>query len=388
MTVLPAGSELGVLGGGQLGRMFVMAAHRLGYRVAVLADSENSPAGQLADREVVADLGDAEAVAGFAKSVAAVTFETEALTPAVLAAAAEVGCVSPAAHVLEITGDRLRQRRFLDALGIPVSPHAIITDGPDVDRVAALPLFPAFVKRAREGYDGRGQLELCSPDGLRQAWEELGGPPALVEKAVDVAVEFSVIVVRNRSGQVAVYEPIRNKHRLGVLRSSSCPAALPVTVESHARAIATQIAEKLALEGVLCVEFFLDAAGAVLVNELAARPHNSGHLTIQAFESSQFEQQVRVLAGLPLGGTRLVHPAAMVNLFGGVPGAEAAEELGSGAVLYRYGKSPRPGRKAGHITAVAETAEAALSTALALAARFELADTPARACETMPEIRA
>ena len=369
MTKVPHGAEIGVLGGGQLGRMFVAAAHRLGYRVAVYAPERGSPAGVCADREVVGDLSDVAAVRKFATSVAALTYETEAIQPAILDAAAVLVPVRPGPEVLRWTSDRMAQRELCAELGLPVADYRAIRTPDDVAAAASEPLFPGFLKRCREGYDGRGQLGLCCHEGLAEAWELMGRAPALLERSVDGATEFSVLVARGHDGETVVYDPIRNVHVGGVLRLSSWPAMLSDRVVAEAGDIARAIASRVGLCGVLCVELFLDSSGTLLVNEFAARPHNSGHLTIEACETSQFEQQVRALAGLPLGSGQFLRPAAMANLFGEVGTGPAVEPAGCGAFVHRYGKRGYPGRKTGHVTAVAGTVEGAIATALRVAGR-------------------
>ncbi len=367
MSEIPRGAVLGVLGGGQLGRMFVIAAQRLGYRVAVLAASPGSPAGQLADLETCGNLDSVATVLAFAESVSGLTFENEHFHPATLRAAAGVTVVRPQAAVLRRTGDRLEQRAFLAEVGADVAPFAAIREPADLVRAASLGIFPAYLKTARNGYDGRGQVEVgCFREAV-EAWQRFGRAPAILEKRIELQAEFSVIVARSGPGETAVYDPIRNVHRDGILDASTCPAGLSAEAERTGRESALRIAERLDLEGVLCVEFFLDECDRVLVNEIAARPHNSGHLTIEASETSQFEQQVRVLAGLPLGSARLVSAAAMVNIFQSVPsGSRPVEEVTPGVFLHRYGKEPRAGRKVGHITALRRANGSALGRALAL----------------------
>lgn len=373
MNQIPPGAMLGVLGGGQLGRMFVIAAHRLGYRVAVLSLSPGSPAGQLADAEICGDLNDPASVVAFARSVSALTFENEHFDPAVLAAASEATVVRPQAAVLRYTQDRLEQRNLLNELGSAVAPFAAIRRPADLAPAASAGIFPAFLKTARNGYDGRGQVEVTSIRAAFEAWERFGRVPAILEKRIELQAEFSVIVARTASGETALYEPIRNVHLEGVLDTSTCPAGLLPQTARLGQETAARIAQAVELEGVLCVEFFLDEFDRVLVNEIAARPHNSGHLTIEACEASQFEQQVRVLTGGPLGNTRLIAPAAMVNLLGAAPpGCTPVEEVASSVYLHRYGKESRYLRKVGHITALGSANGSALLRALAIRAEFAL----------------
>lgn len=357
--ILP-GATLGVLGSGQLGRMFALAARSMGYRVHTFSPEPDSPTGQVADLEVVADYHDLEAVRAFARGVAVVTFEFENVPAATAQAAAEYTPVRPAGAVLHTTQHRLREKTFLASAGFPVTPFRSVHSAEEL-REAVLALgTPAVLKTAGFGYDGKGQVKIASPDDVEQAWRALGNQDALLEAFVDFEREVSVVAARGLDGSFAHFGVIENAHRNHILDVSVAPPDLPPEVSASAVAIARGIFEALDVVGVLCVEFFLTRAGTLLVNELAPRPHNSGHLTIDACVTSQFEQQVRAVCGLPLGSTEQLRPAAMANLLGevwqaGEPDWAAACAV-PGVKLHLYGKQQaRPGRKMGHLTALAGT---------------------------------
>jgi 5-(carboxyamino)imidazole ribonucleotide synthase len=355
--ILP-GATLGVFGSGQLGRMFALAARRMGYRVAVYSDDRSAsptPAGQIADQDVVADYDHPTMVTLFARGVAAATIEFENVPVATLRQAAETGlAVRPGPGVAEVAQHRAREKRLFASLGLPTVRWS---DRPLPEAVDEVGL-PALAKTATLGYDGRGQWRIDARPDLAAV---PGGVELLVEERVDLAAECSVIVARGADGELVTYPVIENHHRGGILDWSTAPADLPAPVTEAATGAARAVAEALELVGVACVELFVTEDGRVLANELAPRPHNSGHLTIEASATSQFEQQVRALCGLPLGATRLHRPAAMVNLLGelwadGEPDWAAALRV-PGARLHLYGKAkPRPGRKMGHLTVMADTA--------------------------------
>jgi 5-(carboxyamino)imidazole ribonucleotide synthase len=362
MSELPPSSLIGVLGGGQLGRFLVQAGHELGFRLAVLDPSPDCPAGKLADFKVTAGLDERAVVRQFARAVPVLTYETEALSAATMQEAEVQTTVAPGASVFRVTSDRLEQRTLLSRLRIPTPAFRALRDAEDLS--PAHDLFPARLKVARNGFDGRGQLPLRSRSELRGGWEQVGRVPAILERNIELTGEFSIIVARSRHGDMRTYEPIRNVHRDGILRYSLWPAGLDEAQEAIANVVAVSIAEALDVVGLLCVEFFINSSGRVLVNEFASRPHNSGHLTIEAAETSQFSQHIRAVTGMPLASPRMTSPAAMVNLLGiHLPGPPV-EEIAPGVFLHRYGKLPRPNRKVGHITALAETSAAALVLAL------------------------
>jgi 5-(carboxyamino)imidazole ribonucleotide synthase len=374
--ILP-GAVLGMMGGGQLGRMFVEAARRMGYRVHVYGPTAGDPAMQATDLHTVAPYDDADAVERFARAVEVVTFEFENVPAEATSRAALHAPVRPGGGILATTQDRIREKAFLSGHGFPVTRHVAVA-GPDgLDGALAEVGGPAILKTAAWGYDGRGQLSIDGRDGSRAgARELLEAGPGMLEARVDFELECSVVVARGLDGDVRTFGPIRNLHRDHILDVSSAPADLPLEVEREARAIAEGVAEQLELVGVLCVELFGLADGRLLVNELAPRPHNSGHLTIEGCTVSQFEQQVRAVCGLPLGDMTPVAPAAMVNLLGDLwSGGEPAwtEVLASpGVHLHLYGKRhPRLRRKMGHLTALGASATAARETVVAARERLE-----------------
>ena len=360
------GATLGVIGGGQLGAMFAMAAKRLGYRVEAVSDVADCPAAHHADRVHVVSYADAPALARIARGLAAVTFEFENVpVDAARAMAAVIPC-RPAPEVLFTTQDRSREKAFLTTHGFACAPHRVVRSRDDMHAAAAAVGLPAVLKTASFGYDGKGQRRIDAPAELDAAWDALGPAPCVLEGWIDFDCEISVVGARGPSGETAIFEPSRNVHRHHILDVSSAPAGLSDHVLDVARGVTARILEALDVVGVACVEFFVTCSGDVLVNEIAPRPHNSGHLTIEACETSQFEQQARALCGLPLGSTRQRAPAAMANLLGdcwakGEPDWQAALSV-PGVSLLLYGKSdPRPGRKMGHLTALAPTVEEAIA---------------------------
>ena len=355
------GSTIGMLGSGQLGRMFTLAARRMGYRVHVLSSEADSPAGRIAHREVVAAYDDVEAVRRFAQDVDVVTLEFENLSSAAVEAAASKAPVRPGARALSVCQHRAREKRFLAEIGVPHAAFEEVPKGADVASAVRRLGGACLVKTAGFGYDGKGQVRVASTDdvaALAQA-RALGREQTLVvERFVDLTLEISVVLARTQGGATVTYAPIHNRHRDQILDLSSTPAPIDHALTAEAAAMARKVVEGLELVGLACVEFFLTAGGELLVNEIAPRPHNSGHLTLEAAETSQFEQQLRAVAGLPLGSTALQRPAAMANLMGelwqaGEPDWAAALSV-PGVTLHLYGKrEARAGRKMGHLTATA-----------------------------------
>lgn len=368
--ILP-GATLGVLGGGQLGRMFTMAARRMGYRVTVFAPRDDTPAGQLAFAEVRAPYDDLDAVRRFADSVDVITFEFENIPTATAAAAAERTPVRPSGSLLHATQHRRREKDALVAAGVPVARHAAVDAESDLAAAIEVTGTPAILKTAAWGYDGKGQARIDSPDDAVAAWTGLGGGPCVLEAVIPFDREISVVGARGLDGEVALYEPFRNDHVDHVLDVTRSPADLPPAVRDRATDIARTLLDAWDVVGVICVEMFLLPDGELVVNEVAPRPHNSGHLTIDAHACSQFEQQVRAVCGLPLGATDAVAPAAMANLLGDLwlSGAGDPDWAGALAVpgvrLHLYGKDEaRPGRKMGHLTAVGRTIDEATERVL------------------------
>ena len=365
--ILP-GATVGVLGSGQLGRMFAIAARRMGYRVHTYSPDEDTPTGQVSDVEIAGGYHDLDRVRDFARGVDVVTFEFENVPAATAAAAAEFAPVRPAGTVLHTTQHRLREKDFLSAAGIPVTRYAAIQSLADLH--AALPEIgcPAVLKTADFGYDGKGQVFLSCEANADAAWDALGRLPAVLERFVGFESEVSVVAARGADGSFAHYGVVRNEHRRHILDVTVAPAEVSRRVQRDAVEIARTILEKLEVVGVLCVEMFLTSGDRLLVNELAPRPHNSGHFTFDACVTSQFEQQLRAVCGLPLGSTEQLAPAAMANLLGdlwehGEPDWAAAAAMPN-VKIHLYGKlEPRPGRKMGHLTALGPAAEPAVRSA-------------------------
>ncbi|HEX2164959.1 MAG TPA: 5-(carboxyamino)imidazole ribonucleotide synthase [Thermoanaerobaculia bacterium] len=375
------GATIGVLGSGQLGRMLALAARRMGYRVHVFSPERGSPAGEVADHEHAAPYEHLAAVDHFAAKVDAVTFEFENVPAATAETVAARVPVRPAPAVLHVCQQRLREKGFLAERGFPVTPFRAARSEEELAAALAALGTPAVAKTAGWGYDGKGQVRIEGPGEAAEAWRRLATDEAIVEAFVDFEREVSVVVARGADGTVADFPLFANDHARHVLDVTVAPAPVPPEVAREASEIARGVARALDLVGVLCVEMFLATDGRLLVNELAPRPHNSGHLTIEAAATSQFEQQLRAVCGLPLGSPALVAPAAaMANLLGdlwdgGEPDWPAALAV-PGVALHLYGKrQARPGRKMGHLTAVAATADDA--RAAVLAARAALRRTPA-----------
>lgn len=360
--VIQPGATIGVLGSGQLGRMFAIAARRMGYRVHTLSPDNDTPTGQVADLEVQAPYDDLDAVAAFAKNVAVVTFEFENVPAATAAAAEKFAPVRPGGAVLHTTQHRLREKTCLQMAGFPVTPFRAIRSHAELQSALVELACPAILKTAGWGYDGKGQFRIDAPDRAAEAWQSLQTDEAVLEAFVPFACEVSVVAVRGLDRSIVTYPVIENAHSRHILDVSVCPAAIPESVAREAGQIARGVLEALEVIGVLCVEFFVTTDGRLLINELAPRPHNSGHLTIDAATSCQFEQQLRAICGLPLGSTEMLRPAAMANLLGDLWSRHEPNWASACALpdvkLHLYGKlQARPGRKMGHLTALArETA--------------------------------
>ena len=365
---------LGMLGGGQLGRMFTLAAHSMGYRVTVLDPDRSSPAGAIADVHLRAAYQDREALQQLADTCAAVTTEFENVPADSLRWLAAHCTVRPAGDSVSVAQDRIREKRFLTDNGFEVAPYIVIERVEDCERADAS-LLPGILKRARFGYDGKGQARISSVDELKAAFVALGSEACVLEKMIALACEVSVVAARGADGETRSFPVAENQHSNGILDVSIVPARVSADIARAAEASAQRVAEKLGYCGVLAVEFFVTGDGALLVNEIAPRPHNSGHYTIDACATSQFEQQVRTLAGLPLGETRLLAPVAMVNLLGDVwqRGQPAWDRVFgcAEAKLHLYGKhEARPGRKMGHYTVLGNDADDALDKALAIRSKL------------------
>ena len=363
------GAWLGLLGGGQLGRMFTMAAQSMGYKVLVLDPGSNSPAGTVADGHLQADYTDAKALAEIASRCAAATTEFENVPAESLQRLSEKCVVSPAASSVAVAQDRIREKLFLRDQGFATAPFAVIRSETDLTAPEIDSLLPGVLKVSRFGYDGKGQIRVSSRDELHDAFRTLRGESCVLEKFLALQKEVSVVVVRGFDDAVVTFPVSENEHAHGILDVSIVPARVASDTANEARELAIDLANKLDYRGVLCVEYFVLDDGRLLVNEIAPRPHNSGHYSIDACVTSQFEQQVRVMCSLPLGDTSMHRSAVMLNLLGdlwanGEPRWETVLSH-AGAKLHLYGKSePRPGRKMGHVTVLSQQIDAALSAAL------------------------
>jgi len=373
MSPILPGKTIGILGSGQLGRMTAIEARKMGYRVHTFSPDTDTPTGQVADVETSADYADLDAVRKFAKSVDVLTFEFENVPSETVAAAAEFIDVHPRGDILHTTQNRLREKTFLSKNGFPVARFRHIRAIDDLyhghDEIG----LPAVLKTAGFGYDGKGQQKITAVGEVELAFESLKGQDAILEQFVAFKKEVSVVCARDQQGGFVHYGVIENEHANHILDVSFAPAAVIDSVVTDAVEITRSIADQFRYVGTMCVEFFLTADDRLLVNEIAPRPHNSGHLTFGPCVTSQFEQQLRAVCGLPLGSTEFYRPAAIANLLGdiwanGEPNWDAAI-TDTNVKLHLYGKSEaRPGRKMGHLTA---TAESPLAAAAAVRAARE-----------------
>ena len=374
------GATLGVMGGGQLARMFVHAAQRVGYSTAVLDADPASPAGLVAQHHIRADYVDATGLAELARVSAAITTEFENVPAASLATLARTRPVAPGAAAVAVCQDRAAEKAHFERSGVACALHALIATPQHVAAVSD-DLLPGILKTARLGYDGKGQVRVADRAQLEAAWCELGGVPCVLEKMLPLAFELSVIVARSAAGEVVHFPVQQNLHREGILAVTRVPAAdIAPAVQQRAIAAAGQVAATLAYVGVLCVEFFVLRDGTLVANEMAPRPHNSGHYSIDACNVSQFDLQVRAMTGAPLVAPRLHSPCVMLNLLGDLWFRNAGDERAPdwagvlalpGVHLHLYGKAAaRPGRKMGHLTVTAASAEQADAVARAAAAQL------------------
>ena len=362
--VLP-GATIGILGSGQLGRMIAIAARRMGYRVHTLSPESDSPTGHVADREIVAAYDDVEAVKRFAEDVDVITLEFENISAACVDAASPIAPVRPKGSVLHTTQNRLREKTFLADHGFPVAPFRHVKSSAELARAVEEIGTPAVLKTAGFGYDGKGQVRIGSPDDVDNAWASMAGQEAVLEAFIDFELELSVVAARGLAGDFAHYGAVENKHSRHILDVTTAPADVSGAVNVTAVNLTRKVFEALDVVGVACVEYFLDRGNNLIINEIAPRVHNSGHFTFDACVTSQFEQQVRAVCGLPLGSTDQPRPAAMANLLGdlwqnGEPDWAAALAIPE-VKLHLYGKQEaRTGRKMGHLTAMADTREQAV----------------------------
>ncbi len=367
-VILP-GNTIGIFGGGQLGRMIAIAAKRMGYRVVVLDPTPDCPAGQVADDEITAPYTDVAAARDLARRCAVVTAEFENVPAETLEAIEPMVSVRPSSRVLRIAQNRIAEKTFLAEHSFPVPNFRPVRSHEELLRAISEIGCPSVLKTATGGYDGKGQVRIDHPDEAERAWERLGKVDCVLEEFVLLEREVSVIVARNLRGEEVVYPVAENTHANHILDTSVMPARIAPELARQAQELARAIAEALGVVGLLCVEMFVAQDSRLLVNELAPRPHNSGHQTFDAAVTSQFEQLVRAICNLPLGSTELYRPAAIANLLGdlwegGEPNWVKALELPE-VKLHLYGKTePRPGRKMGHLTATAETPDEALQKVL------------------------
>lgn len=375
MMIKP-GAMLGVLGGGQLGRMFVQAAQQMGYAVTVLDPDRDSPAGRVADAFICAAYDDPFALQKLGEHCEAITTEFENIPAGSLLKLTEFCIVSPDANSVSIAQNRVREKQFLVDSGFSVASFAVITQAEDIATQDVAQFLPGILKVSQFGYDGKGQIIVNNVAQLYAAYEQLNHAICVLEKFMPLKSEISVVVARGGDGEVATFPVSENQHVNGILDVSIVPARISQLLAERAQNIACQVAEKLNYQGVLCVEFFVLHDDALLINEIAPRPHNSGHYSIDACITSQFEQQVRTLCGLPLGATKQLSPSVMVNLLGdiwrnGDPDWNIVLRHPS-AKLHLYGKTEaRPGRKMGHFTVLGSDTETALNDALRIKKQLE-----------------
>lgn len=381
---IAAPAVLGMLGGGQLGRYFVGAAHELGYRVWVLDPDPSSPAGRIADRHLIAAYDDGGAIAELAAACAAVTTEFENVPAATLEQLADRTVVHPSAAAVAICQDRIAEKAFLSDSGVPVGPLAVLRDEGDLTAITDEELdalLPGVLKAARLGYDGKAQIRVATRDEVERGFAELGSVPCVLERLLPLDRELSVVLARGVDGSIESFAVAENRHRDGILDISIAPAPIPDALAAEAVELAGRVAVALDYVGTLAVELFV-SDGRLLVNELAPRPHNSGHLTLDATVTSQFEQQVRALCRLPLASGHAHSAAVMVNLLGDLWPDEGRTAprwpsiLGDPALkLHLYGKAEaRPGRKMGHLTVLAEDLDRALDAAMEARAAVGIVD--------------
>ena len=380
MSVLLPGATIGVIGGGQLARMMSLEARRMGYRVCVVTPQEHDPAAPLADEWIAGTMDDVDAGLQLAAVSDVITVDSEHVPASLLARLEEHVSVRPSAHVLRTVQDRRAQREFLASIDVPQPECLPVETLQELDEAARQIGLPCVLKTRRAGYDGKGQAMIHSDEEVPWAWERVNENPCMLEKKIAFDSEISVLLARNPAGEIRFYPIAHNMHRHHVLHATVAPAPVPDEVENNARHIAGAIAEALDLVGMLAVELFL-VGSELLVNEIAPRPHNSGHYTFSACATSQFEQHVRAISGLALGDTTLARPAVMVNLLGdlwkdGEP--DWTQVLSQPEVrLHLYGKvEARPGRKMGHILLVDDDADRALQTGEALLETLTAAKAP------------
>ena len=366
--ILP-GATVGVLGGGQLGRMFTLQARTMGYGVVVLDPDPASPAGAVANRHIRAPYDDERALSDLSESCAAITTEFENVPAAALQTLTRSSLVRPPVEAVATSQDRIAEKSFLQSHGIPTAKFRAVRDLRELKTAVTALRLPALLKTSRFGYDGKGQALVKSEEDAVRAYQRFGGVPCVLEERLALECELSVVLARGIDGDVAPFPVAENQHRDGILETSVVPARVPEAMTREARELATGLAEEMEYVGVLGVELFVANGSRLLVNEMAPRPHNSGHYTLDACSTDQFEQQLRALCGLPLAQPWLLSPVAMINLLGDLwaDGEPRWEEALSrpGVRLHLYGKAEaRPGRKMGHLNCLATDPDRALATAL------------------------
>lgn len=379
--MIAPGATIGILGGGQLGRMTALAARAMGYRIHVLDPDADCAAAAVADRCVTAAFHDVDAARELARHCDVVTLEIEQIATSVIDAAGAYAPARPGAHLIGIVQDRARQKRWLKEGGFPVGRYREVKSADDI-AAAAREFKDCFVKSCRGGYDGRNQVRLRDASKAADAWRDLGSLPAVAEQALDLAGELSVMVARRPSGEVSVFPAALNHHERHVLAWSVIPAPLDPKLVRRASEIGRGLAEAIGLEGLLAVEMFLTSDGQIIVNELAPRPHNSYHASERACVTSQFQQLTRAICDAPLGDASVVRPAAIVNLFGDLWQNGESPDLSAALTdplvhAHLYGKrGPRPGRKMGHLSASGGSALEALASVRAAGARIGAVTEP------------
>lgn len=362
------GSTIGMLGGGQLGRMFTIAARTLGYKVIVLEPDPHSPAGQLADQHIKAAYHDRQALTQFGQQCDVITTEFENIPAQTLELLTQFCPVRPSASAVQVAQDRIVEKEFVRSCGLSPVPFAAIRKLEDIPSACQQITFPAILKTARLGYDGKGQITVNNPAEVEQAFQQLKAVDCVLEQRVDLEKEISVVLARSVSGDMQCFPIAENLHRQGILHQTIAPARISEALAEQAKQAASSMAAKLEFVGVMAVEFFVTRQGELLINEMAPRTHNSGHYTLDACITSQFEQQVRMVCELPFGDTRLHTPVVMMNLLGDLWGSSQPlwdELLASpNSKLHLYGKhEARPGRKMGHFCTLNPDLNAAIAEA-------------------------
>tara|TARA_B100000029_G_scaffold515076_1_gene620408 strand:- start:19149 stop:20288 length:1140 start_codon:yes stop_codon:yes gene_type:complete len=373
--ILP-GSTIGIFGSGQLGRMIAISARQMGYNIHTFSPDTTSPTGQLADQEFVSAYNDIDAIRNFATNTDIITFEFENIPVNCLKAASEITPVHPHEGVLYTTQHRLREKLFLEKNGFPIAPFRHIKNWNQLNNAIDELGIPAVLKTAGFGYDGKGQKRIESRKDLASAWKSMGGQEAVLEKFINFKLELSVVAATSITGEFVNYGTIQNKHTNHILDISSAPADIPSAVEISAINLTRDVFTKLDFIGVACVEYFLDSEDNLVINEIAPRVHNSGHFSLDACNTSQFEQHVRAICGLPLGSTVQPRPAAMLNLLGNLWEKQEPDWINILTIpeikLHLYGKKePRAGRKMGHLTALGDTQNQAMHRILEAKEKLE-----------------